>query len=88
MEDVLLVALLCLDSSISPVYRLYLDADLITERTFTWPHTDKCVRERLVLRLPAGQHRVWVDNTQSFELRNANLNNTVVELADNGIFTK
>lgn len=88
MEDVLLVDVVCRDSGSSPVYRLYVDNDLITERTFTWPHGEKCIRERLVLRLTTGQHRVWVDKTESFELYNVNLNGVPVTLINNGTFTK
>ena len=88
MEDVLLVDVVCRDSSEQPVYRLYVDTDLITERTFIWPQSEKCIRERLVLRLPNGSHRVWIDNTQSFELKNVNLNNSAIELTQTGNFTK
>lgn len=42
-------------------YRLYVDNDLITERTFVWDHTKEFVREKVYIRLEPGDHSVRVE---------------------------
>jgi len=44
-----------------PRYRVYVDNDLITERTFTWG-SSHYIEETVILEAPVGQHRLRVEN--------------------------
>jgi hypothetical protein len=41
-------------------YRVYVNDDLITERTYIWHNNEYFVRENIVVRLPAGEHKFKV----------------------------
>jgi hypothetical protein len=43
-----------------PVYRVYIDDELVTERTFLWSGTDTYIREHIVVDLESGLHNVEV----------------------------
>lgn len=56
-----------------PVYRIYLDSDLITERTFSWPGYQNYIREHLICNLHYGIHKIKIENCSShghFEIKN------------------
>lgn len=44
-----------------PAYRVYVDGDLITERTYIWDGESQFVREHLVVNTGAGQHSIVVE---------------------------
>jgi len=48
-------------STDSPVYRVYVDNDLYTERTWIWPSYQNFIREHLVAELNPGQHQVRIE---------------------------
>jgi hypothetical protein len=55
-----------------PAYRIYVNHDLITERTFSWSGTDTFIRENMICDLEPGQHQVRlepVDVNGTFMLR-------------------
>ena len=63
----------CTWSDSPPVYRIYVDNDLITERTFVWPSYKAFIREHLICNIDEGLHRIRVENTGShgvFKLEN------------------
>jgi hypothetical protein len=59
-EIKLTVDVKCNDSTKSPIYRVYVDEDLITERTFMWDHNTTFIREHIFLALEPGEHTVKV----------------------------
>jgi hypothetical protein len=59
------------------VYRIYVDNDLITERTFAWPSYKTFIRENLICVLEPGNHTLKVENCSQagyFELSDFSLN--------------
>lgn len=60
------------------VYRIYVDEDLITERTFGWPSFKNYIRENLICLLDPGIHTLTIENHTKlgyFELSDFTLNN-------------
>ena len=56
-----------------PIYRIYIDGDLITERTFGWPGYDTFLRENIICNLDSGIHNINIENCSpngSFLLEN------------------
>lgn len=45
-----------------PRYRIYVDDDLITERTFTWSPKTQFVEENIVVRAVQGEHKFKLEN--------------------------
>ena len=65
------VSVYCHWSEEPPVYRIYVDSDLITERTFSYPGYQNYIIEHLVCNLEPGIHTVRIENcskTGKFEL--------------------
>ncbi len=64
-------------SNTAPVYRIYVDRDLLTERNFPWPGHEAFVRERILVDLDPGQHQLRVEQTNksgSITAKNITLN--------------
>lgn len=53
------------NESPAPVYRLYVNEDLLTERTFVWPGYKNYIRENIVLDVNPGIHTVWIENVSN-----------------------
>jgi hypothetical protein len=68
------------DEDPPPVYRLYVDDDLLTERTYIWRNSDQYIREKIVVYLEPGLHKVKIEplnpdvNTNKFRITNFVLN--------------
>lgn len=45
-----------------PRYRIYVDSDLMTERTFVWDTNEQYIEERVIVAAPIGQHTLRVEN--------------------------
>lgn len=45
-----------------PSYRIYVDDDLITERTFIWDTNRNYIEEHVIIDAPVGQHVLKVEN--------------------------
>lgn len=45
-----------------PVYRVYIDDELLTERTFIWPGFRNYVREMALVNLLPGKHNIRIEN--------------------------
>lgn len=79
----------CYYSGTNPRYRVYVDTDLITERTFVW-REDQYIEETVIIEAPAGTHRLRVENVDpalgTFTVENIKLDgitpagNTVFEI--------
>lgn len=48
-------------SDVAPVYRIYVDSDLLTERTFPWPGHEAYVQENVIVDLDPGTHSLRVE---------------------------
>lgn len=56
-----------------PVYRVYVDSELLTERTFTWDSQTQYIKEHIQVNLSPGVHWLTleqVDETAAFTLSN------------------
>jgi hypothetical protein len=77
----------CTRNEGNPVYRVYVDGDLLTERNWAWPTYEIFVRENIVVDVGSGQHRLEVidcSNNNVFYLKNITVNG----VANNGpVFT-
>jgi hypothetical protein len=81
--------LFCLEPESNPVYRIYIDDYLITERTYLWDSKETFVREELYLILEKGPHRLTVESLGSkkiFIVSNATLNEQPITII-NSTFT-
>jgi hypothetical protein len=88
--DLLNLDLYCLDPSIQPSYRLYLDEDLLVERNYIWDNATHFLRERCELRLEPGEHKIAIQaqNPEIFVIKNVTLNSKPLEIKPDGLFTK
>jgi hypothetical protein len=60
-----------------PIYRVYVDNNLLTERDFIWSGTANYIRENIVVNLELGSHTLRVEqvnNTGSIKTDNITLN--------------
>jgi len=70
-------------------YRLYIDNDLYTERTYIWRNPHNWVREILVAELEPGEHTIKIEsvnksiNTSIFRMANFAINNKFYPLSFN-----
>jgi len=68
------------------IYRIYVDEDMITERTFIWPGYKNYIRENIICILEPGNHTLTVKNCSNegyFELSDFSLddkNNCVLTI--------
>jgi len=48
---------------VNPVYRLYVDDELLTERTWTWPSYEVLIRENVLVEFETyGTHTLRIEN--------------------------
>jgi hypothetical protein len=77
----------CTRAEGNPAYRLYVDGDLLTERTWTWPAYEVFVRENIEVDVEPGEHQldlVDCSNNNVFYIKNVTVNGA----ANNGpVFT-
>lgn len=52
----------CHWSETPPIYRIYVDNDMIVERTFGWPGYNVYIQENMVCDLAPGVHCVRIEN--------------------------
>jgi len=65
----------------APVYRVYVDSDLLTERTWRWPAYSVYVQENIEVDLEPGTHQLTVQecvtqgciSTQNFTVNGAGI---------------
>ena len=67
-------------------YRLYIDDDLLTERTYIWNNTEQAVREHIIVNLDQGVHTLKVEpvdsNVQRFIKRNVTIDRRPILLTN------
>ena len=66
------------DSGVDPsAYRVYVDDDLLTERSWIWPSYEIFIREHIVVLASPGEHRVRIERCQgssNFSVRGFTVN--------------
>jgi hypothetical protein len=65
----------------SPFYRLYVDGELLAERTWSWPSYEVFIRENIEIDIDPGQHKIKLDNCgnqTSFGFKNAQVDGKVI----------
>jgi len=62
----------CMYSYNNPSYRVYVDGDLITERSWVWNHENTLIEEQMWVNIEPGHHEIRVfsaDNPRSTRFR-------------------
>ena len=82
----------CTYNTVHPVYRVYVDDYLMTERTYIWQNPRYFLKETVPLYLPAGLHYLRIENlnpsTSAFSIQNVQINGKpVMYRPDTGKFT-
>lgn len=69
-----------------PIYRIYADDDLLTERTYIWDNEREFVRERIVVCVDIGSHQCRIEKVgttdATFIVNNININDEPVKSLD------
>lgn len=91
MQDLKIeVDILCEWQTEPQAYRLYINDDLYTERTYVWRNPNQWVREMLVAELAHGKHTIKIlpvnGKFHGFKLANFAINDKLQDL-ENGTFT-
>ena len=87
-KDILVqVDLHCKWERTPPMYRLYVNDELFSERNYIW-QAGEYLRENLVLNAPAGEYKIRIEtpSTSSFKLRNVKCSDDSVRTIDNETF--
>ena len=61
----------------APIYRIYVDGDLLTERNWAWPAYENYVREHIEVDVAPGEHRLELvdcSNAGVFYIKNVTIN--------------
>lgn len=70
-----------------PAYRVYVDNDLLTERTYVWDISEQFVRENIIVNIEPGAHSLRIEpvnpEVTSFSIRNITINKQPVTLVNN-----
>lgn len=80
--------LYCLEPETEPVYRIFVDGDLIVERSYLWDNRHEYVREEVYVRLDFGYHKLSIESLGTrriFFTANAKLNGRDIVI-ENGQF--
>lgn len=89
VEAVITVDIFCHWDAEPKAYRIYVDNDLLTERTYLWRNTDQFVRENIIISAEPGDHQFKLEpvdsNFTGFQWQNFTINNQPTA-TDNGRF--
>ena len=65
-----------------PYYRLWVDNELLTERTWVWPTYEIFIQENIEVDIEPGEHHIRIDNCGSktnFDLKNLIVDGTPLQ---------
>lgn len=65
----------------APVYRIYVDNDLLTERSWIWPAYEIFIRENIEVDVEPGEHQLRIEKcsgTGNFTVKQMTVNDQVV----------
>jgi len=68
-----------------PVYRVYVDGDLLTERTWIWPAYETYIKECIEVDVEPGRHSVRVENcspTSTINFKNLMVNGELISTTE------
>jgi lipopolysaccharide export system protein LptC len=68
-----------------PSYRVYVDDELLTERSWIWPSYEVFIRENIEVELDSGVHEVKISaigRNQVFRTENLTVNGNVVKITN------
>jgi hypothetical protein len=58
------------DWETGPIYRLYVDGDLLTERNWAWPGYEIYINEHIEVDLEPGEHKITLENCSQHSVIN------------------
>ncbi len=68
-------------------YRIYVDDDLLTERTYVWNNNSQFVRENIVVYLDPGEHTIRIEPVnplfKGFRYENVHINKQPTNIVNN-----
>jgi hypothetical protein len=80
----------CMYSYNNPSYRVYVDGDLITERTWVWNHENTLIEEKIIVEIEPGEHKIEVINVENPKSSRFSLGTVCIEgrpvHVQNGVF--
>lgn len=86
-ETTISIDLYCEPFSVPQAYRLYIDDDLLTERTYIWQNPEQFVREHIVVNLEPGWHEIKIEPISpgfiGFKYKNFQLNKKLAGTVNN-----
>jgi hypothetical protein len=50
------------DDFVKPAYRVYVNSDMLTERSFIWKSASQYIREHIEVNLSPGTHHITIEN--------------------------
>jgi hypothetical protein len=70
------------DDFVKPAYRVYVDSDMLTERTFIWKSVSQFIREHIEVNLLPGTHYLTIENLSpemaSYRIENIQVDGSAV----------
>lgn len=75
----------CTSGEQNPAYRVYVDDDLLTERSWVWPTYEVYIKEIIEVDLEPGTHYLRIDQiagTGKFTTKNFVVNGALIENQD------
>lgn len=90
IEVVISADLHCAWDQEPPAYRIYVDDDLLTERTYRWINPEQYICEFMTVRVVPGMHSLRVEAVnpayqEKFILNNVHINRQAVPYVNNQI---
>lgn len=86
-EVVMSLDVMCAWEITPPAYRLYVDNDLLTERSYIWNNNEQFVRENIIVNLEPGIHTLRIEPVNpefgGFSNRNFTVNSQPAALVNN-----
>lgn len=85
----LAIDILCKWGPYSPSYRIYVDDNLLTERTYVWNNEEAYVREHIVVDVTPGEHSLTLEKCGErwifgeFSMANLTVDDRPAELVNN-----
>ena len=79
IEAILTVDIFCRWEAEPHAYRIYVDDELLTERTYIWRNSDQFIRENIVISAKPGDHQFRLEsvdaNFSGFQWQNFTVDN-------------
>jgi len=90
LPTVITVDVYCVGPEFDPAYRIFVDDDLLTERSWIWPSYEVFIREHIEVEVDPGTHKIQLINCGTggkFNFKNVTVNNTLVDSATHQEYT-